>query len=67
MGGWIAQCLASNHTERVRRLMLFDSAGIYEQSSWDTQLFTAYNARGSEQTHGAFVSPSSCGTGICCP
>jgi pimeloyl-ACP methyl ester carboxylesterase len=40
MGGWIAQCLASNHPERVRRLMLFDSAGIYEQPSWDTQLFT---------------------------
>jgi pimeloyl-ACP methyl ester carboxylesterase len=40
MGGWIVQCIASNYPERVRRLMLFDSAGIYEQPSWDTRLFT---------------------------
>jgi pimeloyl-ACP methyl ester carboxylesterase len=40
MGGWIVQCIASNHPKRVRRLMLFDSAGIYEQPSWDTRLFT---------------------------
>ena len=30
MGGWIVQRVASEHPERVRRLMLFDSAGIYE-------------------------------------
>lgn len=40
MGGWIVQIVASNHPERVRRLMLFDSAGIHEQPSWDTRLFT---------------------------
>jgi pimeloyl-ACP methyl ester carboxylesterase len=40
MGGWIVQLVACNHPERVRRLMLFDSAGIREQPSWDTRLFT---------------------------
>jgi pimeloyl-ACP methyl ester carboxylesterase len=40
MGGWIVQLVVANHPERVRRLMLFDSAGINEQPSWDTRLFT---------------------------
>jgi pimeloyl-ACP methyl ester carboxylesterase len=40
MGGWIVQEIASKHPERVRRLMLFDSAGIYEKPGWDTRLFT---------------------------
>ena len=40
MGGWIVQVLAFQHPERVRRLMLFDSAGIYVRPTWDTQLFT---------------------------
>ena len=40
MGGWIVQIVASDHPDRVRRLMLFDSAGIREQPSWDTRLFT---------------------------
>ena len=40
MGGWIAQRIASEHPERVRRLILFDSAGIYEKPAWDTRLFT---------------------------
>lgn len=40
MGGWIVQVVASEHPDRVRRLMLFDSAGIREQPSWDTRLFT---------------------------
>jgi pimeloyl-ACP methyl ester carboxylesterase len=40
MGGWIVQIVASEHPERVRRLMLFDSAGIHEQPTWDTRLFT---------------------------
>jgi len=40
MGGWIVQIVASDHPERVRRLMLFDSAGVHEQPSWDTRLFT---------------------------
>jgi len=40
MGGWIVQFVTSKHPERVRRLMLFDSAGIHEQPSWNTRLFT---------------------------
>jgi pimeloyl-ACP methyl ester carboxylesterase len=40
MGGWIVQVVANEHQDRVRRLMLFDSAGITEQPTWDTRLFT---------------------------
>jgi len=40
MGGWIVQLVAARHPERVRRLMLFDAAGIYEAPAWDTRLFT---------------------------
>jgi pimeloyl-ACP methyl ester carboxylesterase len=40
MGGWIVQRVAFDHPDRVRRLMLFDSAGIYEKPAWDTNLFT---------------------------
>jgi pimeloyl-ACP methyl ester carboxylesterase len=40
MGGWIVEYVAAQHPERVRRLMLFDAAGIHEQPNWDTRLFT---------------------------
>jgi pimeloyl-ACP methyl ester carboxylesterase len=40
MGGWIVQLVASEHPERVRSLILFDSAGIYAKPAWDTRLFT---------------------------
>jgi len=40
MGGWIAQLVAVNHPDRVRRLMLFDSAGLYLKPEWDVRLFT---------------------------
>jgi pimeloyl-ACP methyl ester carboxylesterase len=40
MGGWIAQRIAIEHPERVRRLILFDSVGIHEKPAWDTRLFT---------------------------
>jgi len=40
MGGWIVQEVASRHPERVQRLILFDSAGIYEKPAWDMRLFT---------------------------
>lgn len=40
MGGWIAQVVAADHPERIKRLMLFDSAGLYEMPSWNTNLFT---------------------------
>ena len=41
MGGWIVQIVADTHPERVNRLMLFDSAGIYAKPNWDTNLFVA--------------------------
>lgn len=40
MGGWIAQRVAIAHPERVRHLMLFDSAGLSQMPDWDTRLFT---------------------------
>lgn len=44
MGGWIVQYVAGIHPERVRRLMIFDSAGLRERPSWDTRLFTPATA-----------------------
>lgn len=40
MGGWIVQWVAIDNPARVRKLLLFDSAGIYEVPKWDTGLFT---------------------------
>ena len=39
MGGWIVQIVAGTHPERVKRLMVFDSAGLSERPDWDTNLF----------------------------
>ena len=44
MGGWIVQRIAYEHPERIRRLILFDSAGIYETPTWNTALFTPTSA-----------------------
>jgi len=49
MGGWIVQHIASEHPERIRRLMLFDSAGLYEKPAWDTRLFTPTTAAELDQ------------------
>jgi len=43
MGGAIVQHIAADHPERVRRLMLFDSAGLFVLPAWDTGLFTPSN------------------------
>jgi len=43
MGGWIAQKVAVEHPERVRRLILLDSAGLNLHPNWDTRLFTPTN------------------------
>jgi len=40
MGGGIVQHVAARYPERVRRLMLFDSVGIWEMPKWDVRLFT---------------------------
>lgn len=44
MGGWIAQHLAAEHPERFTRLVLFDSAGISEKPTWNTDLFMPVSA-----------------------
>jgi pimeloyl-ACP methyl ester carboxylesterase len=44
MGGWIVQNFAAQHPERVKRLMLFDSAGLFEKPTWNTDLFTPVSA-----------------------
>ena len=49
MGGWIVQRIAYAHPERVRRLLLFDSAGIDELPAWDTRLFTPTTAAEVDQ------------------
>jgi pimeloyl-ACP methyl ester carboxylesterase len=40
MGGAIVQHVAADHPERVRRLILFDSAGLFVLPKWDISLFT---------------------------
>jgi len=40
MGGAIAQHVAAEYPQRVRRLMLFDSAGLFVLPKWDIHLFT---------------------------
>jgi pimeloyl-ACP methyl ester carboxylesterase len=40
MGGAIVQHVAADHPDRVKRLMLFDSAGILVLPAWDVRLFT---------------------------
>lgn len=49
MGGWIATYLAAEHPERVTRLVLFDSAGLYEKPDWNTDLFTPVSAMELDQ------------------
>ena len=40
MGGAIVQHVAADHPERVKRLMLFDSAGLWVLPTWNLELFT---------------------------
>jgi pimeloyl-ACP methyl ester carboxylesterase len=49
MGGWIAQIVAGEHPERVRRLLLFDSAGLAVQPNWNTNLFMPRTAAELDQ------------------
>jgi pimeloyl-ACP methyl ester carboxylesterase len=49
MGGWIVQRVAIDHPGRVRRLMLFDSAGINEKPTWNLELFTPTTAAEVDQ------------------
>lgn len=44
MGGWIVQRVAAERPERVRKLILFDSAGLALKPDWNTNLFTPATA-----------------------
>jgi len=44
MGGWIVQEIAAAHPERIRKLLLFDSAGLNIRPDWNIALFTPQNA-----------------------
>lgn len=56
MGGWIVQRVAAEHPQRVRRLMLFDSAGVYQKPDWNTALFTPTTPQELDQLE-ALLSP----------
>jgi pimeloyl-ACP methyl ester carboxylesterase len=56
MGGWIAQRVAIERPERVRRLMLLDSAGLAEAPAWDTRLFTPGSPGQVSQLNGLLMS-----------
>ena len=43
MGGWIVQLIACRHPQLVKRLMLFDAAGLHVMPAWNTNLFTPTN------------------------
>jgi pimeloyl-ACP methyl ester carboxylesterase len=49
MGGWITQWIASRHPERVKRLILFDAAGLSVKPAWNTGLFTPQSAAQIDQ------------------
>ena len=56
MGGWIAQRVAWEHPERVRRLTLMNSAGLKLAPEWDTRLFTPTRREDIDQL-GALLFP----------
>jgi pimeloyl-ACP methyl ester carboxylesterase len=44
MGGWVVQRMAADHPERIRKLLIFDSAGLNVKPVWNTALFTPASA-----------------------
>src|ERR1700681_1184447 len=57
MGGWIAATVALDRPDLVKRLMLFDSAGIKFQLSFDQAIFTPQTDEQVDQLM-AVVSPN---------
>lgn len=49
MGGWIVQIVAVEHPDVVRRLMIFDAAGLNVKPDWDTNLFVPKNVAQLDQ------------------
>ncbi len=56
MGGWVAMKLALDHPERVDRLLLYDSAGMYFATSFPPDLFVPTDAAGLDRLVAA-ISP----------
>ena len=46
MGGWIAMKLALDHPERVDRLAVYDTAGLYFPATFDAELFAPADEAG---------------------
>ena len=46
MGGWVSMKLAVEHPDRVDRLLLYDSAGVYFPPTFDTNLFAPTDRAG---------------------
>jgi pimeloyl-ACP methyl ester carboxylesterase len=51
MGGWVAQLIAGQAPNIVRRLMLFDSAGLNVRPKWNPQIFTPSTPEQLEHLH----------------
>ena len=49
MGGWISMLLALDHPETVNRLALFDSAGLYFNPDFGSELFSPGDRAGLER------------------
>ena len=56
MGGWVALKLTLDHPTLVRRLVVYDSAGIYFPAPYDETLFTPTDRPGLEHLQ-AMLSP----------
>ena len=49
MGGWISMKLALDHPEMVDHLVVYDSAGVYFQPTYDFSVFTPTDTAGLSQ------------------
>jgi pimeloyl-ACP methyl ester carboxylesterase len=56
MGGWIAMKLTLDHPDLVKRLVIYDSAGIYFPATFDASLFTPSDPAGIAKL-GAMLTP----------
>jgi len=56
MGGWVAMKLAVEHPDRVDRLLLYDSAGVYFPATFGTDLFAPTDRAGLSRLMAA-ISP----------
>ena len=66
MGGWIVQIVAGTHPERVKRLMVLDSAGLHEKPNWDTNLFMPKTAGELDELEALLMPHPQRDSGVCC-